>query len=184
MEPKTTVRKTAVKKAVRRTTTKKAPARKTTARTTSSVSRKAPVVRTTKTPQSKGASGRTFLIGMIMFLILIGVSVAIGYSDKGPLDVEQTITLRKQNATPEEQQVLNNVPTQQQNTVPNGGLVGVGKAPKPVVEESTATTTDETASSTDATASSTEEVVEEQEVTPEEEPQVAGDTATEGEVAQ
>lgn len=156
-----TVRKTTAKKAVRRTTTKKVPARTTVARTAAVPARKAPVVRTVSTPvRSHGASGRTFLIGMVLFLILLGVSAAIGYSDKGQLDVEQTIAVRKQNATPEEQQILNNVPTQQQqNNIPNGGLIGVGKSPKPEPVEPVSTSTDETASSSEVSASSTEEAV-------------------------
>ena len=182
------VRKTTPKKAVRRTTTKKAPARTTATRTTAVSARKAPVVRTAPAPtRPKGASGRTFLIGMVLFLVLIGVSAAIGYSDKGQLDVEQTITLRKQNATPEEQQVLNNVPTQQQqNAAPNGGLIGVGKSPKPQPSEPVATSTDETASTSDATASSTEEVIEGSSTweSATEEPMVTGDTAPTEEVAQ
>ncbi len=62
----------------------------------------------------------------------------------------------------------------------------MGKSPKPVAEEPTASSTEETASSTPDTASSTEAVPEETPDEPivEEVPQVAGDASTQTEGAQ
>lgn len=91
--------------------------------------------------------------------MLIGISAAIGMSDKGQLSVGVVISERKENATPEEQESLKNVSDQQQpkNTQPNSGLVGSGKSPAIAPPVITSTTTDESSSSTEAAASSSEE---------------------------
>jgi hypothetical protein len=95
-------------------------------------------------------------IGVFLFAVLFGVSALIGISDKGQLDVSGAIAERKQNASGEEKQALETVPTQQTQAAPNGGLVGMG-APEPVpVPEPTASTTEETASSTEASGEQTE----------------------------
>lgn len=167
------VRKTTTKRAVRRVATKTVPARTTARKTASTSVRKAPS--RVATPAQTRKSPKVFFVGFALFLVLLGVSAAIGFTDKGQLDVEASISLRKQNASPEEQQALNAVPVQQSQAVPNGGLVGEGPADVvPVlVPENTGSTT---ASTTDTTASSTEEVqaeapVEEvTEVPPQEEP--------------
>lgn len=153
------VRKTTTKKAVRKTTTKTTPA----SSVERSTVRKAPA-RIAKIEEKKQSSAIVFMGGGALFLVLLGVSALIGFSDKGQLDVEGKITERKQSATPEEQEILKSVPTEQsKNSVPNGGLVGTGDSepvPVPVIEA--ATTTESAATTTEegqTVASSTEEVV-------------------------
>lgn len=154
------VRKTTTKKAVRRTVSKTVSSRTAERKTAPASTRKAPA-RAAAVPVKKKSSIKLFLAGASLFLVLLGISAAIGFSDKGQLDVEGTIALRKQNAkTPEEQQSLEAVPTEQaQNNVPNGGLVGMGQpepvAPSPVVGSST----DATASSSSPIASTTPEAL-------------------------
>lgn len=126
----------------------------------SSSVRKAPprvTVATTKSKQVR--SPKILIIGILLFVTLFGMSALIGMSDKGQLDVSKAITERKQNATPEEQEVLNRVPSQQnQNSAPNGGLVGMGQFELPVVQEqlsaTTSTTSIATATSSEAVAAS------------------------------
>lgn len=92
---------------------------------------------------------KVLVLGTFLFSVLLGVSALIGMSDKGELDVASAIAQRKQNASPEEKQALESVPTDQvKPSAPNGGLVGMG-APEPaVVPEVSASSTAETASST------------------------------------
>jgi hypothetical protein len=97
--------------------------------------------------------GAPLLLGPVLFLIIVGISAGIGYSDHGSLDVPSAILERKQNATPEERAALESVPTQQGNAAPNGGLVATGK-PQPEPSPVTASTT-ESGTSTESTASST-----------------------------
>jgi len=155
------VRKTTAKKTVRRTASKTIPARTSVRKTAAPSARKAPsrVV----VERSKGGSPKIFFGGLLFFVVLLGISAAIGFSGSGQLDVESSIAQRKQNASPEEQEIMKSVPVQQtQTAAPNGGLVGMGDSeipppPPPVVE-----TASSTASSTEATASSTEPIAEEQ----------------------
>ncbi len=153
------VRKTTAKKTVRRTTTKVVPAKTTVRKAVTTTVRKAPA-RILPPVQNSRRTPKMFLAGFVFFVVLLGVSAAIGLSDKGQLNVENLITARKQNATPEEKVVLESVPTEQaKNNIPNGGLVGMGQ-PEPVIPPSvdtsstTATTTDNTASSTEHTETS------------------------------
>ena len=153
------VRKTAVKKATRRTTTKvvssKTAVRKTaaTSSTSSSSVRKAPARTVTPSPVRRKPSKFTFVF-LFFLVVIIGGSIAYGFTDKGSIDVTSVIATRKQNATPEEQERFSTVPVQQgQNDVVNGGLVGTGKdeaipVPSPEPATTTASTTADTASST------------------------------------
>lgn len=153
------VRKTTTKKAVRRTTTKTVSARTQEVKT-AVAPRKAPV-RVQQSSLSERRSPKVLFVGIFIFLVMVGISVGIGLSDKGQVDVAGAITERKQRGTPEEQEAFKTVPVQQnQNNVPNGGLVGTGQSePVPVVVPPVATTTPSTASSTIGTASSTEETL-------------------------
>jgi len=156
------VRKTTAKKTIRRTTTKVAP-RKTAARKTASstvahstpasVPRKAP---SRFSPQAapRRKSKKKLIAGTLFFLVMLCASIAIGYTDKGQIDVSSVIATRKGNATPEEQQAFQTVPVQQtQNNLVNGGLVGSGNqnAQTPPQQEVLPVST-----STEPAASSTE----------------------------
>jgi hypothetical protein len=155
------VRKTTAKKTIRRSTTKVAPRKTAVRKTTDAPSksavasvRKAPARTSVATPRRRG-SKKTIVLGVIL-LCIVGASVAIGYSDKGQIDVTSLIAARKQNATPEEQQTFESVPVQQgQSGVVNGGLVGTG-APSPLVPTNpapqSASTTPDTATSSDDAA--------------------------------
>lgn len=147
------VHKTTVKKAVRRTTTKVAP-RKTAARkTAATVVRKAPARESAFQTARSGRSPKTTIIVLAVFVVIFGISFAIGYSDRGVIDVSSKITERKLQGTLEEQERLRTVPVQQtQASSPNGGLVGTGKSEPVVVPQGPASTT---ASTTDEVASTT-----------------------------
>ena len=169
------VRKTAVKRAPRKSVaTEKATPRARAVRKTaepSSVSvRKAPTrpafqQSSSPFPKQSFKKLKVTLLIVFLFSVLLGVSVLIGMSDKGELDVARAISNRKQNASSdEERQTLLSVPTDQiQPTAPNGGLVGMGASessvPEPTIEVS--------ASSTDQSASSTPDSTSEAEVVPE-----------------
>lgn len=161
--PEKVVRKTTAKKVVRRTVTKTVPARSTVSKTVASSVRKAPV-RITSTPltsSSRRKTPKTIFIGIALFIVLLSASIAIGYSDKGELNVENMISMRKQNATGAEQEALSSVPTEQTDSaVPNGGLVGMGQSDPVVVLVVVATSTDSTATST-ATSSETSAITDE-----------------------
>jgi hypothetical protein len=177
------VRRTTAKKAVRKTAATSTPARTTVRRSSASSVRKAPTQAqvSVSSPAVRKALNKGFLLGLILFVVLIGVSALIGYSDKGQLDVASTISSRIQNATPEEQETFKTVPVQQgqtENSAPNGGLVGMGQPdiPPPAVENESTSTEEAAATSTDATAAtSTPEVTTNTEV----ESQVQGEVTTE-----
>ena len=164
------VRKTTAKKtAVRRTTTKVAPRKTAVRKTVATAVRKAPARQTLGEPTRARRSPKTLIVALLVLAIAGGVSAGIGFTDKGQINVAEKIAQRKQNASPEEQAVLNSVPVQQaQNNIPNGGLVGTGKsAPVAQTQEpvatTTASTTAETASSTDTGAEGGEQAGNEEE---------------------
>jgi hypothetical protein len=152
------VRKTTAKKTVRRTTTKVAP-RKTAVRKTAAAvasaqaapSRKAPA-RTSPAPVRK--KGKRNLIAFGVFIVAVAGSVAVGYSDKGQIDITSNVSL-EQNTGTGEQQTFQNIPVQQtQNGMPNGGLVGSSDQSQPAPQtpelDAQATSTSDTATSTDS----------------------------------
>jgi hypothetical protein len=147
------VRKTTAKKTVRRSTTKVVSPKTTVRKTVTTTARKAPA-RVQAVVQTSRRSPKLLFAGLGFFIVVVGISAAIGYSDKGQLNVEGLISARKQSATPEEKVVLEAVPTEQaKNNIPNGGLVGMGQ-PEPVIVPPVETSTT-TATSTEGTASST-----------------------------
>lgn len=149
------VRKTTAKKVVRRTTTKTVSGSSSTAKPVRTATRKAPIKTEVIAPKNR-RSPKVLIVGLILFLLVMGVSALIGFSDTGQLNVENTIRERKQNATGDEQAALQSVPIEQAGAgAPNGGLVGMGQtAPEVVVP--VATSTDNTSSSSSSlTASST-----------------------------
>lgn len=116
-------------------------------------------------------------IGVIMF-VGIGASAAVGFTDKGVININQTIEERNERIrtnTTDERDVntsLVEVPVQSaaDGGKSAGGFVGMGaaaEAPAPKEEPvASASTTDQTASSTETIATSTEsvETVEEEKV--------------------
>jgi hypothetical protein len=132
---------------------------------TQSTARKAPTVFATEKNKQKQRQKQFIIIGVILTLG-IGASAAVGYTDKGQINVAQLIQERNQaqrtgdSAEGGTQTNRVEMPVQNTNKTANGGLVsrGTGGAkPKPPadVATSTASSTDDTASSTEAVASST-----------------------------
>lgn len=174
------VRKTTTRKRVAKTTTRKAPTH-------------------SDEPEVTKASARSYtpFIVVAVFVVLVGGSVAIGFSDDGQINVSHTINDRKINGTPEEQSQIQNIPVQQnRSNKPLGGLVpskAENKPPEPQVEaaSTTASSSEETASSTEesstdtgevsseveeTTSGSSEEATEPEPVTPEETPAESTET--------
>jgi hypothetical protein len=150
-------RKTTAKKTVRASAEPKvaAPRKR---KTTSTVA--APAVTVRKAPRvaptapagvSRRVSHRKLKVvsvGLLLFVLLFGVSAMIGMSDTGQLDVSEKIAQRKLDATDEERRALETVPTQQNApSVPNGGLVGMG-SPEPQPAEVTASSSEQNATGT------------------------------------
>ena len=153
------VRKTTAKKGVRRTASKTVPARYTVSKSATLGTRKAPV-REPALSQKQKRSPKIFIISLILFTLVMGVSALIGFSDKGQLNVENAIRDRKQNATGAEQEALQSVPTEQSGgRAPNGGLVGMGQGEQstPAPTQASTTTVTTSASSSLQTGSSTVE---------------------------
>ena len=114
---------------------------------------------------------KQLLTAFVVLVIGIGTSAAVGSVDKGQIDVQRTIQERNERIrtnTTDERDVNTQwveVPVQNTDGNPKGGLVGAGKsappspAPTPVVASTTAASTEQTDSTTDST--STEEVTDE-----------------------
>lgn len=115
--------------------------------------------------KAKNRTRRNHLM-VVLFILLLGIggSVGVGITDKGKIDVNQTIEERNERlrsgqlSADDRDNII--VPTQNTsaNQLPDGGLVGlgVGAAPPPPPNP-VATTSSSTASSTDETASSTDD---------------------------
>jgi hypothetical protein len=156
--------------------------------------RKAPTVFASEKNKHKQRQKQFIVIGIIL-LVGVGASAAVGYTDKGQINVTQVIEERNQRIRTGEtdgrdaQTNRVEVPVQNTNKTANGGLVGLGTGgakptPKPPVDiaTSTASSTDSTASSTDAVASSTsptnESASSTEELTNPDEPDTEPDTQT------
>lgn len=120
------------------------------------IERKAPTPIASTKKANKTKQKRTAL-ALVILVFGFGCSVAIGYSDKGQIDVGGIITERNKKAQDEGDTRLINVPVQ--NRQADGGLVGMGDLEPASPPEPVATTT---ASSSDETASSTDEIVEDE----------------------
>jgi len=132
------VRKPAVRKTAPRSSNRKAPTREVGG-------------------NGAGRHSKAVFIAIGAFVVFFGMSLAIGFSDSGQINVSSTFNTIRTSGTEEQQEQLRNIPVQQgRSALPDGGLVPSGDVnPEPVVPEpetasSTATTTDETASSTDS----------------------------------
>lgn len=132
--------------------------------------RKAPTLIATGQMVQKKRKKQTIIIGVVL-LIGVGLSAIVGYTDKGQIDVQETIEARNERIrtnTTDERDVNTStveVPVQNTNTAgkADGGLVGRGTGGKKVesienVATSTATSSNQTATSTEVVASSTESI--------------------------
>jgi hypothetical protein len=117
-----------------------------------SSSRKAPTpIAAEKAKTRRGRKNVTVVA--ILLLLGIGSSAAVGFTDKGQIDVAQTIAQRNEAARAAGQPEIT-IPVQ--TTVePNGGLTGVGDDPN--AQPPVSAPDSSSASSTEATASTTEE---------------------------
>lgn len=122
----------------------------------------APPVRKAPTPLSaeqKSRRKKRRQAGVVVAILLLGVgsSAAVGFQDKGVIDVNQTINERNQKNQSSGNGNQDVIPVQNTNKAPNGGLKGLGigsasSKPEPEEEEiATATTSDAVASSTEGT---------------------------------
>ncbi len=156
------VRKTTARKVVRKTAVRKAP---------------------TQAAPEGVRERRTMLPFMAIgvFVVIVGASVAVGFSDDGQINVENTINNKRDFGTEEEKEALQNIPVQRARpSAPNGGLVPTADpdpgAPAPVPVEtgtSTATSTEEGAEASEE--SSEGETADETSETPETETEVAAE---------
>lgn len=165
------VRKRTTKKVARRTTARKAPTR-------------VPV---------ENKEGRNLLPFVVLgvFTVVIGISVAVGFSGDGQINVADTINERKNNATTEEERtILETVQVQKQRpAVRNAGLVPSSKVdnsvlpPAPATEVSSSTATSTSAETDEADSSSEDDVVNDVETT-EPEPEVVEESSEQVESAE
>lgn len=141
------VRKRVAKTATRKTATRKAPSR-----ASSSYS-------------SEEKDVVPFIV-LGVFVLVIGISIGVGYLDRGQINVQGTIEYTKEHGTEEEKQKIENLPVQKTNKVRNNGLVpstgadrekalqALDKQTNTGKATTSASSTDETASSTEASAES------------------------------
>lgn len=156
------VRKTTTKRMVRKTAARKAP------------------TQVADTVVRGERERRTLLpfAAIGIFVVIVGASIAVGFSDDGQINVENTINNKRQHGTEEEKQALESIPVQRARpSAPNGGLVPTtdpdpdAPAAAPVeVGTSTATSTDEATEDaegeTEAETAETTETTEEAPVEP------------------
>lgn len=145
------VPKKAARKVARKSTTTKTMSKK-------SVSRKAPTP-IAESRANKKHSRNLLIVGVVLFLMVVGVSVAIGFSDKGSIAVSETIRERKENATPDELKEMEQIDTKVRKQVPRGGLTPTGDTQKPKPKPTPASEPENVASSTEPTVVDEEESV-------------------------
>lgn len=169
---KTTARKSATKRTPKKTVTQTTTAPIT--KTTTTVARKAPTDIAAWNAAGTRAK-RLYAVASVVFLVIIGVSVGIGYSDKGPIVVSEQFQKRLEAADESERKVIENITLPKPvDDKPLGGLVGTGKspAPTPPPPAPTASSTEESATSTTESnvdeGTQTEEVSAEDSVAPSE----------------
>jgi hypothetical protein len=97
---------------------------------------------------------RRYAVMVTIFAIGMSSSVALGYSDKGFIDVAEVINERNRKAQESGDTTMVSIPVQNRNLPADGGLVGMGDLEvTPSQTESTTTV----ASSTEETATTTDE---------------------------
>jgi len=152
------VRKTTTKKSAKKTTRKvvsETAARK----TTSEQKRKAPTS-LKREPSTSRTQRVTLLVGVGLFIAVAAISVTVGVFSGGEITISEAVTIQREQATPEQQKVIDNIGVQEKRTrLPDAGLVGADastpRKPKPEPQP-TASSTLESASSTESAATSTQ----------------------------
>ena len=127
---------------------------------TKTTARKAP----TRTESSAGDGQRSLapFIAIGFFALVVGVSVFLGLSDSGQINVADTLQQKRDSGTDEEREQLKNIPVQNNKPkVKDGGLVPTTDVNPQVLVPTPADSASSTASSTDASATSTEAVADE-----------------------
>ena len=124
-----------------------------------STDRKAPTPIAATKESTKTLRRQTMVFGV---LILIGVSASaiVGFTDKGPINVEKTIAERNDRISRGEIQG-EVVPVQNTPQVPNGGMVGLGTGGSENVASSTATTASTTSPSNASTTPTAQDATKE-----------------------
>ena len=120
-----------------------------------STDRKAPTPIAATKESTKTLRRQTMVFGV---LILLGVSASaiVGFTDKGPINVEKTIAERNDRISRGEIQG-EVVPVQNTPQVPNGGMVGLGTGGSENVASSTAATASTTSPSNASTTSTVQD---------------------------
>ena len=121
--------------------------------------RKAPTPIAATKESTKTLRRQTMVFGV---LILLGVSASaiVGFTDKGPINVEKTIAERNDRISRGEIQG-EVVPVQNTPQVPNGGMVGLGTGGSENVASSTAATASTTSPSNASTTSTVQDATKE-----------------------
>lgn len=112
--------------------------------------RKAPTPIAEKKASSKNNRRQIFIVALLLVLG-VGSSAAVGFSDKGSINVEETITYRNDQAKAAGDPIESMIPVQNTTQEVDGGLIGLGIGSPQTAPESNATTT---ASSTESVATS------------------------------
>ncbi len=110
-------------------------------------------------------------------MVVLGGSIALGFSDSGEINVSQTVTTRVEEARERGEDVNMPAPQTERNKKPNGGLVSSGKPQKtitvqkpaitPTVAPTASTTATSTATSTESMSNETESAAPEEELSSE-----------------
>lgn len=139
------------------------------------VKRKAPTP-IASTEAEKRRSNKQLIIALTIIVVGISASAAVGFTDKGQIDVEGTITFRNEQfrASGNESMVI---PVQNSPQLPNGGLVGL----PPGSEESNPPVPVEQSEIATSTATSTEDGTESEEAPIESEGEPATEESLPGE---
>jgi len=175
------VRKAAPKKAASKSVATKKPTTKKVVRKTAV--RKAPTPVATQKAETK-SSNQIRIAGIVVFLLILGGSIAVGVSGDGQISIEGAISDQREVATPEQQTVIDSISVQE-TKLPDGGLVPSGvpvEVPKP---EPVASSTESIASSTESFATSTDAVSDEvvdETIAPEEQDEEGDTTVPDEEV--
>jgi len=127
--------------------------------------RKAPTPFSNAKAKQRRLRKRNIVLAAVM-VIGIGSSAAVGLTDSGQINVNETIEARNERirnnsaTTDDESTGVIEIPVQNTaNSLPNGGLVGAGKPKVPIAPPVEIASS--TASSSNAVATSTDEVIEE-----------------------
>lgn len=153
------VRKKTTKKTTTKTTRKRVAKMASVERAAETTTRKAPTTIASNRADTM-YTRKVIALSSVLFLVFVGISVAVGFSGDGEIEVSREYERQLSVATDEERAAIEKAsnPPQPRNNLPMGGLIGAKTGgtnpPKPAPVAQTGTST---ASSTD-TASTTERV--------------------------